>query len=408
MRSQHRSQQGSQQSLRFVSAIIALLVGLAGCASTSAPEPEIVETPDPLVEVITLVSFDGSEHILASFDVPSVSQLIRLNAEQQQSFLGYFNDPIHADLEPHKRLERYIQDLYFDFSYLGDTFDAQTTMQQKSGNCMSLALLTGAFADLAGLDVRYQRVNAEPIYRRYDNVMTLSSHVRTHLLAPFEESDDIFVIRPARIIVDYYPRRRDAKGDMIDITQFYSMYYQNLAANAMIEKDFEHAYALIHAALEIAPTDQENINTMAVVMTEMGLVEKALSLYEWASQGEINSLNMLSNYIDLLTREGHTLKAQTLRGQMANAVDDNPYKWLDLAEERIQSGKYQIAQRFLSKAIDNAPYLHEAFFYLAKTFYLQNQIEEAEIALQRASELANLPETQRLYNAKRLMLSEHR
>ena len=59
----------------------------------------------------------------------------------------------------------------------------------------------------------------------------------------------------------------------------------------------------------------------------------------------------------------------------------------------------------LEKTLERAPYMHEAYFALAQSYYLTQEVERADEALRKASELAYLPETERLYEAKRRVLA---
>jgi tetratricopeptide (TPR) repeat protein len=90
---------------------------------------------------------------------------------------------------------------------------------------------------------------------------------------------------------------------------------------------------------------------------------------------------------------------------MQYVEDDNPYRWLDNAEYRIAQGQHLMARRMLERTLENAPFLHEAYFALAKSYYLTQEVEKADAALKRAAELAYLPETERLYEQKRSVLS---
>jgi Tfp pilus assembly protein PilF len=270
---------------------------------------------------------------------------------------------------------------------------------------MSLAILTTALAESVGLDVAYQRVNVAPVYRRYANVMTLSTHVRTHLFAEEEDDANEIVVLRSKIIIDYYPQRSNIRGDMISDGEFFAMYYRNLASDAIISGELDEAYKLMRQALDVAPTDAENLNTLAVLLNKMGHSEKAFELYAYAINEQQTALNLLSNYAQLLTKHGRIGEAQAIQASMQYVEDDNPYRWLDNAEYRIAQGQHLMARRMLERTLENAPFLHEAYFALAKSYYLTQEVEKADAALKRAAELAYLPETERLYEQKRSVLS---
>ena len=371
-----------------------------GCQSTT--KQTNYEAPLVNTELKQLVALEAYQ---ADHSLQSPAQVLALTIEQQQKFLEFFNSPVRAEVPKHRRLYRYIDNLFVDFDYLGETLNAETAFTNKKGNCMSLAILTSALAELAGLEVDYQRVNVAPIYQRFNNVLTLSTHVRTHLYAEVEEDPDEITVIRQRLIIDYYPHRSNIKGDMLNEGEFFAMYYRNLASDAIIYGKFEYAYAAMLAAIEQAPDDPENINTMAVVLRKMGLTERALALYEYGVEHTQASLNLIGNYAQLLANTGDVQKSELIKEKMRYLNDDNPYEWLDNALRAIRENKHFLARTMLEKTLERAPYMHEAYFALAQSYYLTQEVERADEALRKASELAYLPETERLYEAKRRVLA---
>ncbi len=387
--------------MQGIVALLVLFLMLSGCQTTAekSPPESVVHVPSELASIIHIPGFD--DRAVKS----DVSEIVSLSDDQLKAFHSYFYAPSRAYIPKHRRLYRYIDNLFVNFTYLGHTLNATNAFQTQSGNCMSLAILTTALAESVGLDVAYQRVNVAPVYRRYANVMTLSTHVRTHLFAEEEDDANEIVVLRSKIIIDYYPQRSNIRGDMISDGEFFAMYYRNLASDAIISGELDEAYKLMRQALDVAPTDPENLNTLAVLLNKMGHSEKAFELYAYAINEQQTALNLLSNYAQLLTKHGRIGEAQAIQASMQYVEDDNPYRWLDNAEYRIARGQHLMARRMLERTLENAPYLHEAYFALAKSYYLTQEVEKADAALKRAAELAYLPETERLYEQKRSVLS---
>ena len=391
----------------FRIAVILSCLTLLGCHSMSSQsisqDSKVLKSPNPILNLLPQ-NYSHSKNFQATVKLPE--EITFLNQAQQDAFRQYFYSPTVIDIPAHRRLYKYIDSLYWGFNYLGKTYDAETALELKAGNCMSLAILTSALARLVDIEVKYQRVDAEPVYHRHNDIMTLSTHVRSHLIETLPEDDKEFIGIRGRIIVDYYPQRGNIRGGMLDHNTFYSMYYRNLAADAMLEGKHDYAYALMHQAIEIAGDDVENVNTMAVVLNKIGYSKHALAVYAFGLELEQNSLNLLSNYANLLEQTGDNELAEKIKSKIDDANDDNPYHLIDLAETYISEGRYKIAKRLINRAIDRAPYLHEAYFALARTYYLSQQSEKADKALQTAAQMAYLPETEKLYEAKRFVLSQ--
>jgi len=84
-----------------------------------------------------------------------------------------------------------------------------------------------------GLKIEYRLVNSAPVYTRENGIMTISSHVQTHVYAPAQTNNkyDFFF---SKVIIDYFPSKGGMFGGVVDDADFVSMYYQNLAAKALL------------------------------------------------------------------------------------------------------------------------------------------------------------------------------
>jgi hypothetical protein len=118
---------------------------------------------------------------------------------------------------------------------------------KHTGNCLSLAILTKAYASLVGLEVEYRKVNSAPVYSRESDMISMSSHLQTHVFAPTQPNNRKSTFFFSKIIIDYFPSSRNSIGGVVEDVDFVSMYYHNSAAKALIAGDFDQAYSLITA-----------------------------------------------------------------------------------------------------------------------------------------------------------------
>ncbi len=276
---------------------------------------------------------------------------------------------------------------------------------KQSGNCLSLAILTTALARLANVDIDYQRVNSAPVYHRFHNVMTLSSHVRTFLYYPkSEDKEGEVTLVPAKLIVDYFPQGGNVGGNLVKEHEFIAMFYQNLAGDAIVKEQYDLAYSLLHVGLKISPYNPETLNTMAVLFKHIGDNENAELLYKFAMNHTTGSVNVLSNYVALLNETNRSRIAENIENQLANIEDDNPYRWYDVANRHFKRSNFLQAITYYRKAIKTAPYLHEGYFGLAKAYYQLGKNDVASLAMKTAMELAYVPQEQFMYQAKLRLL----
>ncbi len=383
----------------FACLIVGLnLISISGCATVES-EPVIVQSTEKN-------SFRWQSEGFTPVQVPAVDDLITLSSEQAQAFLDYYNDPIRADVEAHVRLFNYLDSRVSNFTFKGNTYSAREALDKKSGNCLSLALVTHALAQLVDIETHYRKVHSAPIYRRYGDLMTLSSHVQTRVFKPEGEKrkNEIVVLRPS-LIIDYFRGQKDETGATISTEDFIAMYYQNLASEALIEHQYDYAYALLSQAMQISPQNPQTLNSLAVLYTRTGKESKAEQIYSFALENTSGDLNLLSNFVQMLKRQQRWDEAEQFEQRAGSIDDDNPYRWLDKAESDLQDGHLLRARKYFEKALEKAPYLHEAQFGLAKSYYLNGEPTKAKIHLEQALELAVKEKESFLYHAKLAVLS---
>ncbi|WP_088329939.1 hypothetical protein [Lacimicrobium sp. SS2-24] len=378
----------------FYAKFIIGLMGLSllwGCAS--APSPEVAEeqiTPMPRFEI-----FEPVENI------PQVEDIFYLTPAQKHDFLVYYNDPRYSHVPRHRRVFQYLERKLHGFNYKGDTLVAQDAVDTNSGNCLSLAIMTTAFTELTDIEFEYQRVNAAPVYRLENNLITVSHHVRTILYDPdfVPEQNLIYVSKPA-LIIDYFPRRGDRYGTKVDRQNFISMYYRNLAANALTEGNLALANGLIHKGLEFAPLDPHSLNTLAVVYRRAGREDLAAHIYEYAMNYAPESLDLLDNYRHLLRRQNRIAEAEKIESKLGDVDENNPFKFLQLAEQAFSNQKYALAVRLFRKAERIAPYMEQPHLGLARSYFRLGKTESAVGAMENAIQATYTDETRDLYYAK--------
>ncbi|BDX05642.1 tetratricopeptide repeat protein [Planctobacterium marinum] len=340
------------------------------------------------------------EHIGAQYSL-NEADIFRLTAEQEADFKAWFYDPIRIDEPVHDRVYYYLDKYTDGFDYRGNTYNATQAMTHKAGNCLSLAIMTTALAKIVGVEVGYQLVNATPVYKKRNNVLLLSYHVRTFLYDPSwrPKKDVITLIRP-RLIVDYFPNRYDVPGDEISEQQFMGMYYRNLAADALLQDQLSEAFWFAEKALSLAANDAENINMMAVIYRRLQEDDLAEAFYQYGMAAAENNTNLLSNYAVMLEAQNRPEQAELIRQKLLEFPDSNPYAWIKLGHDAFLEGQHGRAISYYQRAMALAPYLDEIYFGLAKSLYQRGEFTAAAEAMRTAAEKSWEQSQRQLYYAK--------
>ncbi len=332
--------------------------------------------------------------------VAQADSLFVLSPQQQQEFLSYYYSPEKQDVSPNFRLSAYLEKLVEHFSYVGETFTASEALDNKSGNCLSLAILTTALARLVGLDVYYQQVHTPPLYRRVNGVLTTTTHVRSHVLGPKLDEEGRINLYRSKVIIDYFPTASNDVGDYLTENAFISMYYQNMAARAMANDNANLAYSFLSEAMNIDPTNYNTINTLAVLYRMGNHLDKARSLYEYALEYDHKSIHTLNNFAVLLTIVNDQEMLEKIDGLYLKVDDSNPYRWYDIGNQALSKGEHQRAEVFFRRTIKEGPYLSEGYFGLAKVFYLSGDLDQAANNMEKALSLSFPSDNRGLYAAK--------
>lgn len=384
--------------LVVLAATLAYLV--AGCASQSTRlvERQAIAQRAPALNVAL---FEPSP------PVPEFADMIALTQEQKAEFLRFFNSGVNSRYEAHQRVFEYLTRRLGDTRFLYRTLPASTTVASRSGNCMSLALVTTAYARLAGIDVGWQLADADPMYSSEGSVVYSADHIQTRLYRPRHSHNSISVTfeRPY-LLIDYYTDNAPGSGQPLTESEMIALVYQNLGIEAMAEGQLKNAFWSLRAALEYDSVNANLYNSMAVLHRRAGDSRTAERLYRFALDEFGDQLIILRNYRKLLLADNRFKEADQLERRIMVLPDPDPYPLLSLGDEAAEAGNADVALAWYRRAAEVAPYLHEVYFRMARIHTERGDLKRAERALQKARDNAWADSDQERYQAKLTTLNE--
>jgi Tfp pilus assembly protein PilF len=340
---------------------------------------------------------------------PKLEQLFYLNPEQQQHFLQYFHSPAQSHYSNEYRLYNYLQHKIADFSYEGKNYPAEQALEKLQGNCMTLALLTSALAQLAGIETGYRVIYQEPMIDYDQNIFISSNHIRTYLYKtnPAPEQG-ILLLQRAALVIDYFPEKGNLAGDEISAERFYAMLYNNLAADALLSGKTDNAFHLSQKALSYDASFTPSINMIALMYHRKGALAEAAAWFDYGMQQRDSKITLLTNYRDFALKTHDHQLLEKINQQLTSNDDDNPYVWLALAIDAERSQQPQHAQLYYKKLLEKAPYLHNANLALVRLYLKENNVEAAQELIEQAMSYAYDPQRLQLYQTKLTALQRHR
>ncbi len=377
--------------------VTVLLSCLLGACAATSPVPDSSQPT---------ISFE-SDLFGEPPDIIAAADIYRLSEEQRGAFLKYFNDPIRENTPTHERVSDYLENITVNFSYLGETYTADAALDNFSGNCLSLAILTTALARVVGVETGYQLVDSAPVFALHGKVIYRGRHVRTKLYDPdwLPPGDDRLILRRPGLLVDYFPTDGDRFVGNISQAEYIAMYYNNLASDAIAREDYRTAFWLLHTSMELAPNNVSAINAMAIVYRRMGDVAKAEEIYRYGIKNLPDNVSLLRNYRVLLTQLERYKEVKEVTKSLAQLHDANPFDWLHAGRGAYDDGNFEEAVFYYKKAVTVAPYLHESYAGMAKAYYKLGNKSGAERELKNAETYSDEESTRSMYRAKLMALS---
>ncbi len=334
-------------------------------------------------------------------DVYTVSQVFALTDQQQQDFRAKLKSPRYKSLPPSRQIYRYIQNRLKDFNYHSDTLTATDVLSRETGNCLSLAIMTRALVNLTDVEITYELVETPPIYQSEGGMLLSSQHIRTVLSDPkAARSFQSLTLFQNKLTIDYFPVSGTRALRMVDENEFYSMFYRNKAAEAMVANNTNLAFWNLKAALKLKPDDAQAINMMGLLHARLGYPGYAEALYLYGLEHGIEKLEILNNYHALLKRLNRTEDANKIALRLEQYDDPNPFKWIQLADIAYAGQNYDTAIFYYKKAARMADYLHEPYAGIARSQYMLGNSHSARQSMKIALKKSDKPDFTALYQAK--------
>ena len=296
-------------------------------------------------------------------------------------------------------------------------YDSETTrtaseaFAARAGNCMSLVIMTAAFAKELGLEVQFQRITSEDTWSRSGSLYFSSGHVNLVLSKP--KSDLVRAYDTAQsVTIDFLPPP-DAElmpTEVISERTVVAMYMNNRAAESLVEGKLDDAYWWSRSAIEYEPAFLMGYNTLSTIYQRHGDIKLAESTLRFAHQHDPLNTVILFNLGEVTNALGKTEESAKFKAELARLEPYPPFYFFHIGQKAMADGDYQKARSMFVREVQRAPYYHEFHFWLAKAAFELGDLKEAdkhmglamlssttrgETAIY-ASKLANL----RLYEAK--------
>ncbi|MFT7773166.1 tetratricopeptide repeat protein [Roseateles sp.] len=295
-------------------------------------------------------------------------------------------------------------------------YDAETTrtaaeaFDAKRGNCMSLVLMTAAFARHLGMPVRFNSVYLEESWTRANGIFFVAGHVNISLARPLSTQSRVVYGDPELLTIDFLPPEqvRHNRSRVIDESTILAMFLNNKAAEALTVGQIDDAYWWARAAVLTDSRWLSAYNTLAVLYRRKGLLDRAESTLRVVLEREPANTQAMSNLILVLADAGRREEAQAYANQLAQLQPVPPYKFFDEGVAAMRAGEFAAARQLFRKEVARAAYVPEFHFWLGLANYGLGDVAGARGELAKAMENSATVKDRELYGAKLAWLNELR
>lgn len=281
------------------------------------------------------------------------------------------------------------------------TRNAAQAFAARSGNCLSLVIMTAAFANEIGLPVQFQSVLGETIWSRSDDIYFSLAHVNIVLGKKRTDWRSAYDAQQS-MTIDFLPpeeiRRQNVK--VISEQTVVAMYMNNHAAEALARGQLNDAYWWARKAIERDPTLLSAYNTLGVIYRRHGNLPQAEQTLTRALEHEPRSTLVMSNLIAVLNDLGRVAESRTLRARLAQLESTPPFHYFNLGMDAMRAKDYQAAKRFFVKEVERDPYYHEFHFWLGIAHLRLGELEQASKEMRVAIDTGPTHDDRALYAAK--------
>jgi tetratricopeptide (TPR) repeat protein len=368
--------------------LISLL--LAGCASAPPAPP----APSQLFSDATFA---------APTELVGADELFAMSPEMR----AYLNSPAFRAQLRAKGLEHGLVDALYQKGELKLEYDSAMTRnaaqayQARSGNCMSLVIMTAAFAKELGLTVSFQNVVVDQTWRRSGDLYMASSHVNLSLGKPVSSNLRNYETERA-LTIDFLPPEDMAgyRTYPIDEKTIVAMYMNNRAVEALAQHQLDNAYWWARAAVMQNPSFIVAYNTLGVIYQRHGDQQLAERTFRLALEREPEDIVVMQNLLPVLGAAGKNEEAMVLSKRIASLEPNPPFHYFQLGMKAMERQDYQAARALFAREVKRAPYNDEFHFWLGVAHLRLGEAAQAREQIALALDSSTTRDGRELYSAK--------
>jgi Tfp pilus assembly protein PilF len=347
------------------------LVALAGCATPPPPPPprdtflhdELIGPPS--------VRVSGDAIFVLS---DAMKRYLRTEIATQTKLHGIQGGLVEAIYNKAQlRLE-------YDSSF---TRNAAEAFEARAGNCLSLVVMTAAFARELGLQVRFQSAYLQEAWSRSGDLLLRAGHVNVTLGPKLQDRANPM---SRSMTIDFLPgeQLRTLRTREISEQTVIAMYMNNRAVEALMRGKLDDAYAWTRASLRQSPEFVSAHNTLGIIYARRGHYDHAATAFQHVVKSDPVHTRAIANLAEVYVKQGRNDDAVALYSTLARLEPEPPMHYFNQGMSAMQRGDFSSARDLFAREADRSGYSSDVTFWLGIANYRLGDVEQATRLLNQA------------------------
>jgi len=288
------------------------------------------------------------------------------------------------------------------------TRNAAQAFAARAGNCLSLVIMTAAFARELGVEFQYQAAINDAAWSRSGSLYLRNGHINLMLGSGLRAVGNSRFDPP--LMIDFLPPEelRGLRTRPIGEHRVIAMFMNNRATESLVDGRLDDAYWWARGAIGNDAAFLKTYNTLGVIYHRHKDLQQAERAFRYVLAREPANAAALANLAQLERQQGHNAEADALDRELAQVERNPPFHFFNLGLKAMENGDFKAARDLFAKEVDRDPYNHEFHFWLALADFRLGDIARARSQLALALENSTTRGDRDLYAAKLAWLRAQR
>jgi Tfp pilus assembly protein PilF len=286
------------------------------------------------------------------------------------------------------------------------TYTASEAFNARAGNCISLVIMTAAFARAMGTPVYYNEVLSEAYWSRMGDLHSMSGHVNLTIGRRIGQSSTATVRAlsddDVPLTIDFmrpYVKQNSRVRTLREATVI-AMFFNNRAAELIVENKLDDAYWMAREAIVQDPRYLPALNTLALVYRRSKQPELAERVLNQLIAVEPKNVIALSNLSVAQRAQGKLVEASATEA-LLNTIDPHPpFYFFDEGVAAMRRKEYSLAIKHFEREAQRDAFYHEVHFWLAAAYAGHGNARAAQRHMTLALENSTSNDQKTLYSHK--------